>query len=106
MKKFRIIDMNIFEVWVIATRSKLEGRNCDQSTKILYSEYYSADYASKTASYEKMIHTDCLRLVESVDFDIKIVSIQDRMQKLRLLQDAATAEGGSTAPISGSTAKR
>ena len=29
-----------------------------------------------------MIHIDCLRLVETIDFDIKIVSIQGRMQKL------------------------
>ena len=87
MKKFRIIDMNIFEVWVIAIRSHLEGQNCAQSTKILYSEYYSANYASKTASYEKMIYMDCLRLVKSADFDIKIVSIRDRMQKLQPLQD-------------------
>lgn len=44
------------------------------------------------ASYEKMIYMDCLRLVESVDFDIKIVSIRDRMQKLQPLQDAATVD--------------
>jgi len=53
----------------------------------VYPEHYSADYAPKTASYEKSVYTDCLRLVESVDFDIKIVSIRDRMQKLRPLQD-------------------
>ena len=85
MKKFRIIDMNIFEVWVIAIRSHLEGRSCVQCTQILYSEYYSSDYASKTASYEKTIYMDCLRLIKSVDFDIKIVSIRDRMQKLHPL---------------------
>ena len=28
MKKFRIVDMNISEVWVIAIQSHLEGRNC------------------------------------------------------------------------------
>ena len=43
MKEFRIVDMNIFEVWVIAVRFHLEGRNCAQSTKILYSEYSLAD---------------------------------------------------------------
>ena len=36
MKEFRIDDMNIFEVWVIAVRFHLEGRNYAQSTKILY----------------------------------------------------------------------
>ena len=36
MKEFRIIDMNIFEIWVIAVRFHLEGRNYAQSTKILY----------------------------------------------------------------------
>ena len=43
MKEFRIVDMNIFEVWVIAVRFDLEGRNYAQSTKILYSEYSLAD---------------------------------------------------------------
>ena len=43
IKKFRIIDMNIFEVWVIAVRFHLEDRNYAQSTKILYSEYSLAD---------------------------------------------------------------
>ena len=39
MKEFRIVDINIFEVWVIAVRFHLKGRNYAQSTKILYSEY-------------------------------------------------------------------
>ena len=43
MKEFRIVDMNIFEVWVIAVRFHLEDRNYAQSTKILYSEYSLAD---------------------------------------------------------------
>ena len=43
MKEFRIVGMNIFEVWVIAVRFHLEGRNYAQSTKILYSEYSLAD---------------------------------------------------------------
>ena len=43
MKEFRIVDMNIFEVWVIAVRFHLEGRNYAQSTKTLYSEYSFAD---------------------------------------------------------------
>ena len=43
MKEFRIVDMNIFDVWVIAVRFNLEGRNYAQSTKILYSEYSLAD---------------------------------------------------------------
>ncbi len=42
-KEFRIVDMNISEVWVIAVRFHLEGRNYAQSTKILYSEYSLAD---------------------------------------------------------------
>ena len=37
MKEFPIVDMNIFEVWAIAVRFHLEGRNYAQSTKILYS---------------------------------------------------------------------
>ena len=43
IKKFRIVDMNIFEVWVIAVRFHLEDWNYAQSTKILYSEYSLAD---------------------------------------------------------------
>ena len=43
MKEFRIVDMNIFEVWVIAVWFHLEGWNYAQSTKILYSEYSLAD---------------------------------------------------------------
>ena len=43
MKEFHIVDMNIFEVWVIAVRFHLEGRNYAQSTKIVYSEYTLAD---------------------------------------------------------------
>ena len=43
MKEFRIIDMNIFEIWVIAVRFHLEVRNYAQSTKILYSKYSLAD---------------------------------------------------------------
>ena len=76
MKEFRIVDMNIFEVWVIAVRFHLEGRNYAQSTKILYSEYSLADYAPKTILNGKMIYTGCLRLVETIDFDIKIVQTE------------------------------
>ena len=43
MKEFHIVDMNIFEFWVIAARFHLEGRNYAQSTKILYLEYSLAD---------------------------------------------------------------
>ena len=43
IKKFSIVDMNIFEVWAIAIRFHLEGQNYAQSTKILYSEYSLAD---------------------------------------------------------------
>ena len=43
MKDLRIIDMNIFEIWVITVRFHLEGRNYAQSTKILYSKYSLAD---------------------------------------------------------------
>ena len=82
IKMFRIVDMNIFEVWAIAIRSHLEGRSCVRNTEILYSEHYSAYYAPDTASYGKMIYMDCLRLVETIDFDIKIVPIRVRMQKL------------------------
>ena len=43
MKEFRIVNMNIFEVWVIAVLFHLESRNYAQSTKILYSDYSLAD---------------------------------------------------------------
>ena len=82
MKEFRITDMNIFEIWDIAVQFHLEGRSCVRNTEILYSEHYSAHYAPKTAPYGKIIYTDCLRLVETIDFDIKIVQIRVCMQKL------------------------
>ena len=82
IKKFRIVDMNIFEVWAIAIGSHLEGRSCVRNTEILYLEHYSAHYALKTASYGKMIYTNCIRLVETIDFYINIVQIRVRMQKL------------------------
>ena len=43
VKEFLLVDMNIFEVWVIAVRFHLEDRNYAQSTKILDSEYSLAD---------------------------------------------------------------
>ena len=70
IKKFRVVDINIFEVWVIAIRSHLEGRSCVWNIQILYSEHYLADYAPNTASYGKIIYRDCLRLVETIDSDI------------------------------------
>ena len=64
IKKFRIVDMNIFEVWAIAIRSHLEGRSCVRNTEILYSEHYSTNYALNTASYGKTFYRNCLRHVE------------------------------------------
>ena len=89
IKKFRIVDMNIFEVWAIAIRSHLEGRSCVRNTEILYSEHYLAHYAPKTASYGKMIYMDCLRLIETIDFYIKIVSIRGHMRLGETNQDQA-----------------
>ena len=43
MKEFHIVDINIFEVWVIPVQFHFEGRNYAQSTKILYSDYSLAD---------------------------------------------------------------
>ena len=54
--------------------------------EILCSEQYSADYAPKMASYGKRFYTHWLRLVEKIDFNIKIVSIQGHMQKLEPAQ--------------------
>jgi hypothetical protein len=82
MRKFRNVKMRNFDVWAIAIRSHLEGRNCVQSTEILYPEHCSANYTFNMASYEKSFYTNCLRLVETIDFDIKIVQIRVRMQKL------------------------
>ena len=82
MKEFRIIDMNIFEILVIAVRFHLEGQNYAQSTKILYSEYSLADYAPKTTLNGNMIYMGFLCLVKTIDFCIKIVQIRVRMKKL------------------------
>jgi len=43
VKKFRIIEVNIFDVWAIVIRSHLECQNYAQSTEILYLDQYSAD---------------------------------------------------------------
>ena len=75
VRKFRIVKRRNFDVWAIAIRSHLEGRSCVRNTEVLYSEHYSADYAPKTASYGKTFYRNCLRLVEMIDFDIKIVPI-------------------------------
>ena len=83
VRKFRIVKKRNFDVWAIAIRSHLEGRNCVRNTEILYSEYNSAHYAPKTASYGKMIYMNCLRLVETVDCYIRNVSIRVRKQKLQ-----------------------
>ena len=57
INEFRIVDMNIFEVWAIAIRSHLEGRSCVRSTQILYSEHYSADYAPQDGLiWETFLH--------------------------------------------------
>mgnify|MGYP005825027879 CR=1 FL=1 len=45
VKKFRIVDMNIFEIWVIAIRSHLEGGSCVRNTEISYPEHSLSDYA-------------------------------------------------------------
>ena len=71
MKKFHIVDMNIFKFRAIAIRPHPEGQNYTRSTQILYSEHYSDDYAPKMASYGKGFYMDCLRLVETIDFDIR-----------------------------------
>ena len=38
------------------------------------------------ASYEKSFYKDCLRLVETIDFKIKIILIRGCMQKLEPAQ--------------------
>ena len=43
VKKFRIVEVNIFEDWAIVIRSHLECQNYAQSTEILYLDLYSAD---------------------------------------------------------------
>ena len=44
-------------------------------------------------SNEKSFNIKVVRLVETVDSDIKIVLIRGRMQKLQPVQDAATPDG-------------
>ena len=70
VRKFRIVKRRNFDVWAVAIRSHLEGRNYVRNTEILYSEHYSADYAPKMTPYETFFYTNCLRLVEMIDFDI------------------------------------
>ena len=59
MKTFRMVKMNIFDVWVITIRSHLAGRRCARSAKIWHLEYCLTDYSTWI----------CLRLVEAIDFE-------------------------------------
>jgi hypothetical protein len=70
IKNHLMVKVNNSDVRVTAIRSHLEGRNCTQSAKILYSENCSADYDFKTTPDEGVLYMDCLRLVEVIDFDI------------------------------------
>ena len=47
----------------------------------------------KIASDKKVFNCKVLRLVETVDFDVKIVLIRGCMRKLQPVQDAATLDG-------------
>ena len=82
VRKFCIVKRKNFDIWAIVIRSHLYARSCVRSTHILYSEYYLADYAPKTASYGKMIYMDCLRLVKTINFGIRVVPIRVCMKKL------------------------
>ena len=99
VRKFCVVERRNFEVWAIAIRSHLESRNCVQNTGILYTEHYSADYAFKMISYEKYFYMNCLCLVESVDFHIKIVSNRVRMQKLELFECSPIKRRNMARPI-------
>ena len=82
MKKFCIMKMTNFDVWVITIRPHLRSGNCVQSSKILCSGHCLTGYAPKMASYENMFYMNHHRLVESVDFDIKLIPIRVHMQML------------------------
>jgi hypothetical protein len=60
------------------------------------SECFLVDYAPRTTSDEGMLYMDCLRLVESVDFDIKIVQIRGRMQPVEAKQVHAVFSFGKS----------
>ena len=97
MKTFHIVDMNIFEVCVIAIRSHLEGRTCVRNTEILYSEHYLAYYAPKMASYGKIFYMNCLRLVETPILIRKLYQLEIVCKSYGHLS-AAMSRGKSGAP--------
>ena len=43
MKKFRLVDMDVLQVWAIIIRSHLKWWSCARSTRILYVEYCLAN---------------------------------------------------------------
>ena len=61
--------------------------------------YCVSDLTLKMISDEKLSNTNCLRLVESVDFHIKIVSIRALMQKLELSEDSPVRRRNMARPI-------
>ena len=83
-EKFHIAEWNNFDVWTIIIRHHIKDQNYTQIVMFRCSECFLVKYASRTISDEGMLYMNCLRLVESVDFDIKIISIRVRMQKLEL----------------------
>lgn len=70
MRNIRMVEMDNFNVWVIAIRSHLGGRNCARSAEIWYSEYSLADYAFNTTLDGKVFCMKCLCLVKTIDFHI------------------------------------
>lgn len=76
VKNVHMVKMNNFGVWVNVIPSHLRGRrNCARIAKIMYSKYCSADYATKTTSNEEAFYTKSVRLVEAIDFGIRIILI-------------------------------
>ena len=59
---------------------------------------YRYDGDVSTASYGKVIYMDCLCLVEMINFDIKIVPIQVRMQKLETSERSSIERQKMTRP--------
>ena len=87
----KVLHCRVEQLWYLGQHhpTSYQGLKLFSKCQDGYSKWYLADYALKMISYEKTFYMNWLRLVESVDFHIKIVQIRGRMQPAETKQDQA-----------------
>ena len=98
-EKLHIAEWNNFDVWTIIIRYHIKDQNYTQIVMFRCFECILVDYAFKTISDEGMLYMNCLRLVESVDFHIEIISNRVCMQKLELFECSPVKRRNMARPI-------